>query len=60
MIEKVMETMRNHGLYAVKLTSDMIGLTDNSGNVYDVVVVTNKGLIIDENTTMSLAAWLGY
>lgn len=60
LIEKTIKAMRAHGLYCVKLTGEMIGLTDKAGNVYDVVIVTESGLIVDANTTMSLRDWLGY
>lgn len=58
--EKAMQIMKNHGLYVVPLASAGIGLTDNKGNIYDVVTVSENGLIIDENTTMTLRDWLGY
>lgn len=60
-IDKVMNIMREHGLYCVALTDKMIGLTDNAGNVYDVVIIDNdEQLIIDADTTMNLYNWLGY
>jgi hypothetical protein len=57
---KAIGIMKNHGLYCNAIGNDGIALTDNKGNVYDIVFVTAKGLIIDENTTMSLLEWLGY
>lgn len=58
--EKAMNIMKNHGLYCVALATNGIGLTDKDGNIYDVVIVTDNGLIVDENTTIPLKSWLGY
>lgn len=59
--DEMMEIMRAHGLYCIPLADKTIGLTDNAGHVYDVVICTDDGrLIIDADTVMSLYDWLGY
>ena len=56
-----MQIMRAHGLYCAALAGEgAIGLTDNQGNVYCVVIVTSDGLVVDADTTMDLYVWLGY
>ncbi len=57
---EIINIIRAHGLYCIPLASVGIGLTDVDGNVYDIVTVSDAGLIIDEHTTMSLRDWLGY
>jgi hypothetical protein len=56
---EVMDIMERHGLYVAALTDQTIGLTDNKGNVYDVVIWDGRH-IIDGNVTEGLWAWLGY
>ena len=58
--DKITQIIRNHGLYCIPLASSVIGLTDDKGNVYDTIIWDGSEVIEDENTSMSLAAWLGY
>lgn len=59
--ELAMEAMKLHGLYCVALTdTGLIGLTDAEGDVYDTVLVTKDGNIIDGDEEMEISTWLGY
>jgi hypothetical protein len=56
--DKVMRIMQAHGLYCVALPeAGQIGLTDNVGNVYDVVT-WDGSKVIDDGGEFNLYDWL--
>ena len=58
-IERTMDVMREHGLYVCDMGDDRIGLTDNAGNIYDIVSWDGQH-ITDDTGLSTLRDWLGY